>query len=82
MSPGMDQVTGWSLVSLSGFIFVYYSVWVIILPFVDQDQPIHKFFLPRIYALAGPLIAGVIALTLIGLFVLYMTVSPKKVKKS
>ncbi|KAI8779157.1 dolichol phosphate-mannose biosynthesis regulatory protein, partial [Biomphalaria glabrata] len=78
MTPGVHQVTGWGLVSLSAFIAIYYSIWIIILPFVDQDQPIHTFFLPRIYAIAGPLVAGVIALTLIGAFVLYVTVSPKK----
>ncbi|CAL1536699.1 unnamed protein product [Lymnaea stagnalis] len=82
MAPGADQAAGWGLVSLAGFIFTYYSIWVIILPFVDPDQPIHSYFLPRVYAIAAPLLAGVVALFLIACFVLYVTVAPKKEKKS
>ncbi|XP_059138466.1 dolichol phosphate-mannose biosynthesis regulatory protein-like [Physella acuta] len=82
MSPGLDQVAGWSLVSFSGLVFTYYTVWVIVLPFVDSDQPIHNFFLPRFYAIAGPLFAGVLALVLIFAFVIYVNISSKKTKKS
>ncbi|RUS87416.1 hypothetical protein EGW08_004791 [Elysia chlorotica] len=78
---GMDQAVGWSFVSLAGFIFTYYTIWVIVLPFVEPDQPIHNFFLPRFYAIAGPLVAGVVALTMIGSFIAYVSWS-KKVKKS
>ena len=35
-------------------------------PFVDVNQSIHKCFPTRIYAIAGPLSAGVVALVLIG----------------
>ena len=41
---------------------------VIFQPFVDPDQPIHQYFLPRVYAIAVPLVAGVISLGLIGMF--------------
>lgn len=77
----MDQAVGWGFVSLAGFIFTYYTVWVIVLPFVEPDQPIHNFFLPRFYAIAGPLVAGVVALTMIAAFIIYVSVS-KKLKKS
>ncbi|GFN79710.1 dolichol phosphate-mannose biosynthesis regulatory protein [Plakobranchus ocellatus] len=77
MAARLDQAVGWGLVSLAAFVFTYYTIWVIVLPFVDADQPIHKFFLPRFYAIAGPLVAGVVALTLIGTFIMYVSMSKK-----
>ncbi|BFZ20713.1 hypothetical protein BsWGS_23752 [Bradybaena similaris] len=82
MAPGLDQAAGWGLVTLAGFLFTYYSIWVIVLPFVEPDQVIHNFFLPRVYAIAGPLLAGVAALALISVFVLYVTFSSKKSKQN
>ncbi|KAK7475448.1 hypothetical protein BaRGS_00033329 [Batillaria attramentaria] len=64
-ATGHDQAVGWAMVSLSSVIFVYYTVWVIVLPFVEPGIFVHKLFPPRIVAIAGPLIAGVIALLLL-----------------
>ncbi|XP_041370820.1 dolichol phosphate-mannose biosynthesis regulatory protein-like [Gigantopelta aegis] len=80
MATSMDQAAGWGMVGLAGAIFSYYTIWVIILPFVDVNQNIHKFFPPRMYAIAGPLIAGVVALVLIGSFVKYSTFKSKQKK--
>ncbi|XP_076454699.1 dolichol phosphate-mannose biosynthesis regulatory protein-like [Babylonia areolata] len=80
MATGHDQGVGWAMVSLGFFIFVYYTVWVIILPFVEPGVFVHKLFPPRIYAIAGPLLAGVVALALIGLFVCYVSLKSKKKK--
>ena len=30
-ATGHDQAVGWAMVSLSSFLFVYYTVWVIVL---------------------------------------------------
>ncbi|XP_064616177.1 dolichol phosphate-mannose biosynthesis regulatory protein-like isoform X2 [Liolophura sinensis] len=75
-----DQVVGYGLVTFAGLIFTYYTLWVIILPFVDENQDIHRFFLPRTYALSLPLIAGVIALVCIGAFVVTLKMKAKKKK--
>ncbi|XP_046333125.1 dolichol phosphate-mannose biosynthesis regulatory protein-like [Haliotis rufescens] len=84
MATGTDQVAGMGMVGLAGVIFSYYTLWVIVLPFVEPDQWIHQFFPDRIYAIAVPLIAGVLALALIGLFMVVVTIrkNAKKVKKS
>ncbi|XP_025112015.1 dolichol phosphate-mannose biosynthesis regulatory protein-like [Pomacea canaliculata] len=81
MPTGHDQLAGWGMVSFASFIFIYYTVWVIVLPFVEPGIFIHKLFPPRIYAIAGPLVAGVVALLLLGSFVSYVTFK-SKMKKS
>ncbi|KAL5012569.1 hypothetical protein ScPMuIL_011120 [Solemya velum] len=82
MATGTDQAVGWGLVSFAGFVFTYYTIWVILLPFVDEGQSIHKFFPPRFYAIAAPLIAGVIGLILIAVFVAVILSASQKKKKS
>ncbi|KAK2819406.1 hypothetical protein Q5P01_024967 [Channa striata] len=82
MATGVDQAVGMSLVVFSLVLFMYYSIWVIILPFVDSDHVLQKYFLPREYAVLLPGIAAVILLLCIGAFtavVIWKSLKPKKV---
>ncbi|XP_051268358.1 dolichol phosphate-mannose biosynthesis regulatory protein [Dicentrarchus labrax] len=82
MATGVDQAVGMSLVVFSLLLFTYYSVWVIILPFVDGDHVLHKYFLPREYSVILPGIAAVVLLLCIGAFtavVMWKSRKPKKV---
>ncbi|KAI4547457.1 hypothetical protein MG293_004012, partial [Ovis ammon polii] len=67
-ATGTDQVVGLGLVALSLIIFTYYTAWVILLPFIDSQHVIHKYFLPRAYAIAIPLAAGLLLLLFVGKF--------------
>ncbi|XP_077987079.1 dolichol phosphate-mannose biosynthesis regulatory protein-like [Glandiceps talaboti] len=78
MATSTDRVVGLGMVGLSGLIFLYYTIWVIILPFVDENYFIHQYFLPRAYAVIIPIVAGVIALGFIGIFVIIITANKKK----
>nr|KAF6314419.1 dolichyl-phosphate mannosyltransferase subunit 2, regulatory [Myotis myotis] len=66
MATGTDQVVGLGLVAVSLIIFIYYTAWVILLPFIDSQHVIHKYFLPRAYAVAIPLAAGLLLLLFVG----------------
>ncbi|XP_069729721.1 dolichol phosphate-mannose biosynthesis regulatory protein [Phaenicophaeus curvirostris] len=78
-----DQVVGFGLVAFSLVLFVYYTLWIIILPFIDSDHGIHQYFLPREYAVIIPVVAGLILLLFIGIFVMVvMWKSRKPAKKS
>ncbi|EHB10118.1 Dolichol phosphate-mannose biosynthesis regulatory protein [Heterocephalus glaber] len=81
MATGTDQVVGLSLVALSLIIFTYYTVWVILLPFIDSEHIIHKYFLPRAYAIAIPLAAGLLLLLFMGLFITYMMLKNRGLTK-
>ncbi|KAK2167476.1 hypothetical protein LSH36_27g05048 [Paralvinella palmiformis] len=63
MATSSDQTVGYGMVIFAGMLFTYYTVWVIILPFVDEDHLLHAYFLDRIYAIAIPVIAGSLVLT-------------------
>ncbi|KAG8447968.1 hypothetical protein GDO86_015174 [Hymenochirus boettgeri] len=81
MATGSDRVAGAGLVALSSFIFLYYTVWVVLLPFIDSDHAVHNFFLPREYSVLLPLTAALILLLFIGIFVSYITWKSKNPKK-
>ncbi|XP_064649500.1 dolichol phosphate-mannose biosynthesis regulatory protein-like [Lineus longissimus] len=80
-STGLDTAVGVSLVSIAGLAFTYYTLWVVILPFVEDDHPMHQFFLPRIYAVGIPLVAGFTVLAGLGAFIT-MVMMKKKTKTS
>lgn len=41
-------------------VFGYYTIWVFVLPFVDESSDINKLFLPRQYAITIPLVLLII----------------------
>ncbi|XP_046906945.1 dolichol phosphate-mannose biosynthesis regulatory protein [Hypomesus transpacificus] len=81
MATGTDQAVGMSLVGFSLFLFTYYTIWVIILPFVDGDHVVHKYFLPREYSVILPGIAALLLLLFIGTFIGVVTWKNRKPKK-
>ncbi|XP_050782910.1 dolichol phosphate-mannose biosynthesis regulatory protein isoform X4 [Gopherus flavomarginatus] len=79
----MDQLVGFGLVVFSLLLFVYYTIWIIILPFIDSDHEIHKFFLPREYSVTIPVIVGLLLVLFVGVFiVIVMWKNRKPAKKS
>ncbi|XP_056147065.1 dolichol phosphate-mannose biosynthesis regulatory protein [Lampris incognitus] len=81
MATLTDQAVGMSLVGFSLLLFIYYSVWVIVLPFMDTAHVLHKYFIPREYSVILPGIAAVILLLFIGAFtgvVIWKKHKPKK----
>ncbi|XP_021457498.1 dolichol phosphate-mannose biosynthesis regulatory protein isoform X1 [Oncorhynchus mykiss] len=62
MATGTDRAVGMGLVGFSLLLFTYYTIWVIILPFVDSDHVVHQYFLPREYSVILPGIAALILL--------------------
>ncbi|XP_077821180.1 dolichol phosphate-mannose biosynthesis regulatory protein isoform X1 [Macaca mulatta] len=50
-------------------------------PFIDSEHVIHKYFLPRAYAVAIPLAAGLLLLLFVGLFITYVMLKSERVTK-
>ncbi|XP_077161777.1 dolichol phosphate-mannose biosynthesis regulatory protein [Paroedura picta] len=69
MATATDQVVGYGLVAFSLILFAYYTVWIIVLPFIESDHIIHKYFLPREYSVIIPVAAGLLLLLFIGVFI-------------
>ena len=62
------QIKGYVNIGISSIFFLYYTLWVIGLPFVDEEYAavIHKFFPPVEYALGVPCVVfGLIFMVLL-----------------
>uniref|UniRef100_A0A8C1MQJ8 Dolichol phosphate-mannose biosynthesis regulatory protein n=2 Tax=Cyprinus carpio TaxID=7962 RepID=A0A8C1MQJ8_CYPCA len=81
MATGADQAVGFGLLGFSLSLFTYYTIWVIVLPFVDSDHVIHSYFLPREYSVILPGVAALILLLFVGTFIGVVTWKNRKPKK-
>ncbi|XP_071008342.1 dolichol phosphate-mannose biosynthesis regulatory protein-like isoform X1 [Oncorhynchus clarkii lewisi] len=79
-ATGTDRAVGMVLVGFSLLLFTYYTIWVIILPFVDSDHVVHQYFLPREYSVILPGIAALILLLCVGTFIGVVTRKNRKPK--
>ncbi|XP_072286533.1 dolichol phosphate-mannose biosynthesis regulatory protein isoform X2 [Pyxicephalus adspersus] len=82
MATGSDRLAGAGLVAFSAVLFTYYTVWVICLPFIDDDHVINSYFLPREYAVLLPLVAALTLLLFMGIFVTFVMWKSQSPKKS
>jgi len=53
----------------ASIVFVYYTIWTILLPFFDASSPIHDYFPSREWAIRLPAFVLVVGLAVIGTFV-------------
>ncbi|KAK6781695.1 hypothetical protein RDI58_019491 [Solanum bulbocastanum] len=75
-----DRAVGLILTLTSLSIFTYYTFWVIILPLVDSDHFVHKYFLPQEYAILIPVYAAVALICFLSVFIGYVMLKSKKKK--
>lgn len=70
---------------LATFIFVYYTIWTFVTPFIADDNILQYFFLPRYYAIALPVVALIVGVCLVTSFIGFVIIksaSKKKGKKN
>lgn len=77
-----DKVVGSILLFLSVVIFVYYSIWVLVLPFVEKDHPVFAYFLPKEYAVAIPASLLFFVVLFVGIFIGIVLIKEARKKKS
>ena len=78
-----DRLIGIGLMITTVLAYLYYTFWLLITPFIDADQPVHKWFPHRQYALTVPLVLFVLMLTVVGSFlgiVMILSKAPEKRK--
>ncbi|KAJ4357323.1 Dolichol phosphate-mannose biosynthesis regulatory protein [Didymosphaeria variabile] len=64
----LDRLVGLSMLIAATTVFVYYTIWTLFMPFVDDDHILQSFFLPRVWAIRIPVILIVLATTVVGSF--------------
>ncbi|OQR81680.1 hypothetical protein THRCLA_23314, partial [Thraustotheca clavata] len=75
-----DQTVGAIVLAISVPTFAYYTLWVLITPFVDKDHVVQSFFPDRHYAIAIPAILFVIFLTICSTFIGLVMIKSKNEK--
>ncbi|GMM29662.1 hypothetical protein DAMA08_024070 [Martiniozyma asiatica (nom. inval.)] len=75
-----DQTVGLSMLLLATAIFIYYTIWTFITPFIPSDNAIQLLFPDRYWAIALPVLALILGTCLVGVFI--GTVLLKSAKKS
>ncbi|KAI9493898.1 dolichol phosphate-mannose biosynthesis regulatory, partial [Zychaea mexicana] len=68
MSTGTDKAAGAVAFLSAVAIFIYYTLWSLVMPFVDEDHPLQNYFPPWEYAIRIPLILLIVGLTVIFTF--------------
>ncbi|RKP30601.1 putative dolichol phosphate-mannose biosynthesis regulatory subunit [Metschnikowia bicuspidata] len=59
----------WNSTAVAIAVFSYYSAWVFLLPFLDDDNLLQSFFLPREYAIKLPLLLLLLGFLAVGAFI-------------
>ncbi|ESW95806.1 putative membrane protein [Ogataea parapolymorpha DL-1] len=78
-----DKPVGLSMLLAATLIFVYYTVWTFVLPFLEPDNFLQNLFLPREYAIKIPVLLLCIGVTFVGAFIGSVLIrSSKKGKKA
>lgn len=69
------------MLGVASAVFLYYSTWVLVLPFVDDGSILQKGFLPRDYAIKIPLLLLLIGGLGVGSFIASVLIKESNKKK-
>ncbi|KAH7328558.1 dolichol phosphate-mannose biosynthesis regulatory [Stachybotrys elegans] len=64
----LDKLVGLTMLVAASVVFLYYSIWTLLMPFVDDGHPLHSFFPPRAWAIRIPVILVLLGSAVVGSF--------------
>ncbi|EED17099.1 dolichol phosphate-mannose biosynthesis regulatory protein Dpm2, putative [Talaromyces stipitatus ATCC 10500] len=80
----LGPLVGSAMLLVATAIFLYYTAWTLLMPFVDQGHPLHDLFPSRVWAIRIPVILTLLGSTVVGSFLGIMMIrsSRKKAAKA
>ncbi|KAK9763713.1 hypothetical protein K7432_009379 [Basidiobolus ranarum] len=69
MANGQDRRLGATILAVSTIVFLYYTTWAMIMPFVDEGHSLHELFPPPEYAIRIPVVLLLFGLTVVFTFI-------------
>ncbi|MCJ1336138.1 hypothetical protein MMC09_001414 [Bachmanniomyces sp. S44760] len=63
-----DKLVGLAMLAVATGVFLYYSIWTLLMPFVDPGHPLHDLFPPRVWAIRIPVILILLGSAVVGSF--------------
>ncbi|CRK29550.1 hypothetical protein BN1723_000507 [Verticillium longisporum] len=64
----LDKLVGLAMLVAASVIFTYYTIWTLLIPFVDDDHPLQSLFPARVWAIRIPVILILLASAVVGSF--------------
>ncbi|KAK7908648.1 dolichyl-phosphate mannosyltransferase polypeptide 2- regulatory subunit [Apiospora marii] len=64
----LDKLVGLAMLLAASFVFIYYSIWTLLMPFVDADHPLQNVFPPRVWAIRIPVVLVLLGSAVVGSF--------------
>ncbi|KAI8671540.1 Dolichol phosphate-mannose biosynthesis regulatory protein [Fusarium keratoplasticum] len=61
-------------------VFLYYTIWTLLMPFVDDDHVLQNFFPPRVWAIRIPVIIILLGGAVVGSFLGMVMIRSNKKK--
>nr|POE86999.1 dolichol phosphate-mannose biosynthesis regulatory protein [Quercus suber] len=76
----LDRAVGLSMLIAASVVFAYYTVWTLLLPFVDDSHPLQSLFLPRVWAIRIPVILLLLGGAVVGSFLSLVMIQSNRKK--
>ncbi|KAJ0421900.1 dolichol phosphate-mannose biosynthesis regulatory [Aspergillus carlsbadensis] len=76
----LGQLVGSAMLLAATAIFLYYTAWTLLMPFVDPGHPLHAFFLPRVWAIRIPVFLTLLGSAVVGTFIGIIMINSNKKK--
>ncbi|KAM0691776.1 hypothetical protein Q7P36_007976 [Cladosporium allicinum] len=79
-SNPLDRFVGLAMLILASTVFAYYTVWTLLMPFVDDSHAIQSLFPPRVWAIRIPVILLLLGGAVVGSFLSVVMVRSNRKK--
>ncbi|CAK7266009.1 Dolichol phosphate-mannose biosynthesis regulatory protein [Sporothrix epigloea] len=78
----LDKIAGLAMLVAASVLFLYYTIWALLMPFVDADHPLQNFFPPRVWAIRIPVILILLGSAVVGTFLSMVMIRSNRKKAS
>ncbi|KAI8099987.1 dolichol phosphate-mannose biosynthesis regulatory [Halteromyces radiatus] len=79
MSTGTDKLVGAVAFASAWVIFIYYTLWALVMPLIDENNGIQQYFPPFEYAIRLPFY--ILVLGIVGIVAFFTYASAKQKAK-
>ncbi|WPG98175.1 Hypothetical protein R9X50_00096100 [Acrodontium crateriforme] len=76
----LDQIVGLIMLVIASAVFLYYTIWTLLLPFVDDSHPVQSLFPPRVWAIRVPVILLLVGGAVVGSFLALVMIRSQQKK--
>ncbi|RAH70779.1 dolichol phosphate-mannose biosynthesis regulatory protein [Aspergillus aculeatinus CBS 121060] len=76
----LGTIVGSAMLLVATAIFLYYTTWTLLMPFVDPGHPLHDLFPPRVWAIRIPVFLTLLGSAVVGTFIGIVMINSNKKK--